>query len=90
VDRLFNEIVWVRFTFSDKSEFCFQTTLNDDILRRRGIVLEENCLPRLDKTYFYDGGKIYRQFPFDVAESVVICDNLEYTDNRSRLLHQYM
>lgn len=85
---LMSKLVWVLYTYPDNSEFCFQTTLSPDILRERGVVLEEGHLVRLDKMYYIGGQMVYRQFPY---QGVVISlwDALTYTDERSMKMHPF-
>lgn len=82
-------LVWALLTYSDGSQFCFQTTFNEDILREYGIVLEENSLPRLDKQYYWGGRYVYRQFPFEGAK-VSLWSELTYTHLPSRELHGFL
>lgn len=82
-------LVWVLFTYPDGSEFCFQTTLNPDILHRYGVVLEEGMLVRLDKQYLENGQFIYRQFSFREAK-VSLWDEETYTDEASAALRMFM
>lgn len=88
-EALARELVWILLTYEDASEFCFQTTLNPDILRSRGVVLEEGMLVRLDKKYYWGGKFVYRQFPFAGAK-VSLWDALTYTDPRSARLHEFL
>lgn len=88
-NALLERKVWVLLTYSDKSEFCFQTTLNEDILREEGVTLEEGKLVRLDKKYYWGGKFIYRQFSFEEA-TVSLWDALTYTDPRSARLHVFL
>lgn len=82
-------LVWTLLRYQDGSEFCFQTTLNPDILRERGVVLEDGCLVRLDKKYYVDGRYQYRQFPFDGA-SISLWDALTYRDQSSYAIHEFL
>lgn len=82
-----NSLKWVRFTYNDSSQFCFQTTLNTDILTAMGITLEEDKLPRLDKQYYSDGKYIYRQFSVLTPIKVEVLDECSYTHEPSRQLH---
>ena len=82
-------LIWVLFRYADGSEFCFQTTLNEDILRAHGIVLEEGCLVRLDKKYLENGAMVYRQFNYD-GVSISMWDKLTYTDSMSASLHKFL
>lgn len=82
-------LVWVLFSYQDGSEFCFQTTLNHDELKARGIILEEGCLPRLDKQYVEYGQRVYRQFPF-TGVKISLWDTLTYFDRDSELLHDFL
>lgn len=81
--------VWVLLTYSDGSEFCFQTTLCPDILRDYGVVLEEGKLVRLDKKYYWNGEYVYRQFPFQGAK-ISLWDALTYTNPDSLALHEFL
>lgn len=81
--------VWVLLTYSDGSEFCFQTTLNQDILRDEGVTLEEGKLVRLDKKYFWNGQWIYRQFPFD-GVTVSLWTALHYNHEPSYRMHKFL
>ena len=84
-----SRLVWVLLRYADKSEFCFQTTLNTDILRKKGVVLEEGMLVRLDKKYYLDGTYKYKQFPYQGA-SISLWDGLMYTDKKSMELHDFL
>lgn len=88
-NKLLTGLVWVLLTYRDKSEFCFQTTLNNDILREKGITLEEGKLPRLDKTYYVNGKFVYRQFPVEGAK-LSLWTALTYTDIRSEAMHKFL
>lgn len=89
VNALASGKAWALLTYSDKSEFCFQTTLCESILRELGIVLEEGKLPRIDKQYYWNGKFIYRQFPIAGA-SVTLWDALTYTHRPSYELHNFL
>ena len=80
---------WILLQYPDGSEFCFLTTLNPDILRDTGIVLEEGMLVRLDKKYYIDGNMVYRQFPYQ-GVSVSLWESLTYTDEASYSLHDFL
>lgn len=86
---LTDDLVWALLTYNDGSQFCFQTTLNVDILRERGVVLEEGKLVRLDKKYYWNGQYIYRQFPFSGAK-ISLWDRLHYTHAESLQLHEFL
>lgn len=86
---LATQCVWVLLTYKDGSQFCFQTTLNEDILRERGILLEEGRLPRLDKQYYVNGQYVYRQFPFE-GVSVSLWDQEHYDDPDSLLVKEFL
>ena len=86
---LTNGLVWVLLRYSDNSEFCFQTTLNPEILNRFGVVLEEGKLVRLDKQYYELGDMVYRQFSYEGA-SVSLWDEEHYTDPLSARLKDFM
>ena len=81
--------VWVLLTYGDGSQFCFETTLNVEILREYGIILEEDKLPRLDKKYYWDGQYVYRQFSYIGAE-ISLWDSLTYTHEMSARLHEFL
>ena len=81
--------VWALLRYGDNSEFCFQTTLNPDILRDLGITLEEGKLPRLDKQYYLGGRHVYRQFAVDAAQ-VTLWDSLTYTHRPSYEMHPFL
>ncbi len=81
--------VWALLTYSDGSQFCFQTTLNQDILRDKGIILEEGKLPRLDKTYYMYGKYVYRQFSIEGA-SISLWDGEHYDDPASCALKDFL
>lgn len=87
--QLLQRLVWVLLRYSDGSEFCFQTTLNAQILRDRGVVLEEGHLVRLDKKYFVDGQMIYRQFPHQSAV-ISLWESEHYTHPESAALRAFM
>lgn len=89
INVLSDKLVWVLLRYSDGSEFCFQTTLNQQILNSNGIILEEGCLVRLDKKYLENGAMVFRQFSYDGA-SVSLWDKLTYTDEMSMKLHKFM
>lgn len=82
-------IVWVLLTYADGSQFCFQTSLNPDVLRDRGIVLEEGKLPRLDKQYFVWGQMVYRQFPF-AGTTVQLWTGEHYDDPASEAIKDFL
>lgn len=82
-------LVWALLTYSDGSQFCFQTTLNTNILREKGVVLEEGKLVRLDKQYYWNGQYIYRQFSF-VGATVSLWDGLHYDDADSFKIHEFL
>lgn len=82
-------LVWVLLRYADGSEFCFQTTLNPQILRGRGVILQEGCLARLDKKYLEHGAMVYRQFPFEGA-TISLWDSMTYTDETSAKLRDFM
>lgn len=82
-------LVWVLLKYADGSEFCFQTTLNPQILRGRGVILQEGCLVRLDKTYLEHGAMVYRQFHFEGA-TISLWDSMTYTDEASAKLRDFM
>ena len=87
---IMNEIVWVRLTYSDKSQFCFQTTLNPAILKRHNILLKENCLPCLDKQYYIHKEMVYKQFELTDDVSVKVVSSPEYTDELSKKLKDFI
>ena len=89
INSLSERRVWALLKYEDGSEFCFETTLNPDILNGLGIVLEEGKLVRLDKKYYIGGAFVYRQFPYSEA-SITLWDELHYTDKFSLKLHQFM
>lgn len=82
-------LVWALLRYADGSEFCFQTTLNQQYLSKYGIVLQEGCLARLDKQYLENGAMVYRQFPFREAK-VSLWDSVHYTDEASAKLRDFM
>lgn len=82
-------LVWVLLKYSDQSEFCFQTTLNQTILAQKGIVLEEGCLVRLDRQYYVGGRMVYRQFPFE-GTTISLWDEETYTDELSKSLKEFL
>lgn len=84
------EIVWVRFTYPDKSQFCFQTTLSPPILKRYGILLKENSLPCLDKRYYINKEMVYKQFELTDDITVEIIDKPFYTDELSKKLKDFI
>lgn len=81
--------VWVLLQYSDGSEFCFETTLNSELLQEYGIQLEEGCLPRLDKKYYWGGQYVYRQFPF-AGTRVSLWDTCTYTHAPSQRMHEFL
>lgn len=81
--------MWVRLTYADGSQFCFQTTLNAGILNRHNIILKEDHLVRLDKKYLVGTEMVYKQIPIDEV-AVDILPQLSYTDADSEFLHQFM
>lgn len=87
-NALVNGKVWVLLTYSDGSQFCFQTTLNTHILKELGIILEEGKLPRIDKKYYWGGQYVYRQFSF-IGAKLSLWDNLTYTHKPSEVLHSF-
>lgn len=87
-NALLKGLVWVTLTYEDNSQFCFQTTLNTNILRDYGVVLEEGKLVRLDKQYYWNGQMIYRQFPF-VGAVISMWTGLHYDHELSRALHDF-
>lgn len=84
------EIVWVCFTYPDKSQFCFQTTLSPLILKRYGILLKENSLPCLDKRYYINKEMVYKQFELTDDVTVKIIDKPVYTDELSKKLKDFI
>lgn len=88
-DALVEGLVWALLTYKDGSQFCFQTTLNSDILRERGIVLEEGKLARLDKKYYWGGQYIYRQFNY-VGAKVSLWTGLHYEHMDSLKVHDFL
>ncbi len=82
-------LVWVLLTYSDKSQFCFQTTLNTSILRDKGVVLEEGKLVRLDKKYYWGGQYIYRQFSY-VGATISMWTSLHYDHPESYKVHEFL
>ena len=82
-------LVWVLLTYSDGSEFCFQTTANTQILAKLGVTLEEGCLVRLDKKYLEHGQMVYRQFPY-VGIKASMWDAEHYTDMTSARLSPFL
>lgn len=87
---IMNEIVWVRLTYPDKSQFCFQTTLSPSILKRYAILLKENSLPCLDKRYYINKEMVYKQFGLTDDVSVEVMDNPNYTDRISKKLKDFI
>lgn len=81
--------VWALLTYSDGSQFCFETTLNADILLELGIQLEEGMLPRIDKKYYWGGQYIYRQFPISGVR-ISLWDACTYTHSASQQLHDFL
>lgn len=81
--------MWVRLTYADGSQFCFQTTLNPGILNRHNITLKEDHLVRLDKKYLVGTEMVYKQIAIDEV-AVDILPQLSYTDADSEFLHQFM
>lgn len=86
---LTKELVWVLFQYPDKSEFCFQTTLNPELLHQYGVVLDEGKLVRLDKKYLEKGQFVYRQFSFHGVK-ISLWDEETYTDELSSRLRKFM
>lgn len=86
---LMEGLVWALLTYPDGSQFCFQTTLNTDILRDYGIVLEEGKLVRLDKKYYWNGQYVYRQFPY-VGASITLWDGIHYDHEASVKIHEFL
>lgn len=84
------EMVWVSLTYPDKSQFCFQTTLNPAILKRYDILLKENCLPCLDKQYYINKEMIYKQFELTDDVAVKVIDRPVYTDEMSEKLKDFI
>lgn len=82
-------LVWVLLRYKDGSEFCFQTTLNTQLLHQYGVILEEGKLVRLDKKYLVRGDMVYRQFPYGDA-SISLWDSETYTDEHSAELRKFM
>ena len=82
-------LVWVLLTYADGSEFCFQTTLNSELLHQYGVVLDEGMLVRLDKKYLENGEFVYRQFSFRNAK-VSLWSEETYTDETSSALRKFM
>lgn len=85
-----NEIIWVRLTYPDKSQFCFQTTLSPSILKRYGILLKENSLPCLDKRYYINKEMVYKQFELTDDVAVEVMDYPNYTDQISKMLKDFI
>lgn len=83
------QLVWALLTYSDGSQFCFQTTLNSGILREYDVVLEEGKLVRLDKKYYWNGRYVYRQFPFAGAK-ISLWDRMTYTHPESARLRDFL
>lgn len=81
--------VWILLKYPDSSEFCFETTLSPDILRKEGVVLQEGHLVRLDKKYYINGQFVYRQFPFQ-GTTVTLWEQLTYTHSPSAAMHEFM
>lgn len=81
--------LWALYRYPDNSEFCFRTTLNQTILAKYGIILEERCLPRLDKKYLVNGEMIYRQFSYD-GVTISMWESETYTDKRSARLRHFL
>lgn len=86
---LIQGLVWVLLTYPDGSEFCFQTTLNPQLLNSYGVVLEEGKLARLDKQYIHHGAMVYRQFPHAGAV-LSLWSECHYEDAESAKLHDFM
>ncbi len=82
-------LVWACLTYKDGSQFCFQTTLNVNILRENGVILEEGKLVRLDKQYYWGGRYIYRQFPY-VGALVSLWTGLHYDHVESLKIHDFL
>ncbi len=82
-------LVWVLLTYKDGSQFCFQTTLNPDILRDKGVILEEGKLARLDKQYYWGGQYIFRQFNY-VGAKVSLWTDLHYDHLESFKVHEFL
>lgn len=89
INAITDGLVWILLTYEDGSEFCFQTTLNADILRDKGVLLEEGKLVRLDKLYYWNGQMIYRQFPIANA-TVSLWTELTYSNPDSQALHEFL
>lgn len=88
-NALMQGLVWVLLTYRDGSEFCFQTTLNPQILNGYKVTLEEGKLVRLDKQYIQHGAMVYRQFPYDGAV-LSLWDSKHYEDRESEQLHDFL
>lgn len=82
-------LVWALLTYKDGSQFCFQTTLNPEILREHDIVLEEGKLARLDKKYYWGGRYVYRQFNY-VGASISLWDGMHYDHPESYKVHEFL
>lgn len=82
-------LVWVLLKYPDKSEFCFQTTLNPELLRKYDVILEEGKLVRLDKRYLQNGQMVYKQFPYGNAK-ITLWDGMTYTDEKSAELRDFL
>lgn len=82
-------LVWVLLTYPDTSQFCFQTTLNPSILRKKGVVLQEGKLVRLDKKYYWNGQYIYRQFDY-IGASISLWTDLHYDHSDSFAIHEFL
>ena len=81
--------VWALLTYSDGSQFCLLTTLNTKLLNEYGIILEDDCLPRLDKKYLVRGEMIYKQFRYTNA-SISLWTAETYTDKMSAVLSRFI
>ena len=79
----------VHACYQDGTELCFHTTLNPALLAQKGIVLEENRLPILDKTYLFDKQQLYKQIPIDGIVSIEVVTKPCYKDKKAEFLSAF-
>lgn len=84
-----DRIALVHIIYRDGTELCFTTTLNPQILAEKGIILQEDSLPVLDKKYSMHKQQFYKQVPLKEVTSFNIVDKPIYQDKKAEILSAF-
>lgn len=87
---LLERVALVHIIYRDGTELCFKTTLNVKVLAEKGIVLQPNHLPNLDKPYVMNKKQEYKHIPLENVIVFEVVDKPIFKDKKAEALSAFL